>query len=1573
MQKKIKIFLMLFSILVIFGLTSCKKSGEYSIKYVVDEGIMPDVYATKYNENDSDISLPAPSKEGYTFGGWYDNPRFLGAATIKITSGTTGDLTFYAKWVVATFKVEFNMNGHGKDIDSQMVQYGQKVEVPPVPTATGYTFVGWYIDAALNISYDFSKEVKSERTLYAKWEINKYNLTFTVDGKTYESGEKEFGESIKAPKDPSKVGYTFIGWDSEIPAKMPAKDLNFNAKWSLNKYKINYELDGGILDGLYPTTYTIEDDDITLPVPLKEGYTFLGWFDNVDFIGEEVTTIKKGSTEEVTIYAKWSINTFTVDFNLLGHGSEILSQKVNYGSTAKMPLTPSEVGYTFSGWFTDEECTSAFNFNISITSDLTLYAKWEINQYTLSFDTSGGSIIDKMILDYGSPIDLTNLIPTRDGYSFAGWGDDVPSTMPAYDLTLKAEWNIVTYQIMYFVNDGVMPDNYITSYTIESNSFVLPLPTKNGYHFDGWYELEDFTGYVVSMIAKGTCGTKVFYAKWTLINYKITYYLDGGINSSSNPDTYTILSSDIKLERPTKAGFTFIGWTSPTLDDLTMDVTIKTGSTGDVFFTANWGQDTYTITYHVNDGIMPDEYPTSFRVDSDSFSLPLPTKKGFTFGGWYQDSSYLSNPMYSVERGTYKNLELYAKWNINYYKITFDTAGGNQISSLTFAYDSLIVLPDNPIKDGYKFLGWDIDVPEKMPDYDLNLTALWSIITYTITYNLDGGKITGKYIENYNIKSLDIILPIPSKEGYKFDGWYLNQKFDGEAIEKIKTGSTGNLVLYAKWNVDKHTITFDNNGLGIAPELQIVDYGSKVVRPNDLVETGYTFVGWYQEKTCINEYDFNTLVTGDFTLYAKWEINEYKITFDTSGGTPIDPIVLKYNSTILLNVSSTKDGYRFNNFIEEVPEKMPAHDLKLTVKWDLVTYNITYVLSGGEIEGEYVKDYTIETPNFFLPVPHQTGYKFIGWFIDEDGSTNAITEIPLGSFGDLTLYAKWQINGYKVTFVDLMLNTKTIVQVVDYNTQAKMPVMEGVAGYTFDAWYQDSNLTKIYDFSTLVTEDITLYAKWNLNEYTLTLLVNGEVYLKVKKLYLANIEKIDDPIVIGYNFIKWEREIPATMPAGDLTIEAVMEEVIYTIEYDLDGGTNDLSNPKEFTINTPTIILLAPVKEGYSFKGWYDNVECIGASIERITIGTTMNIKLFAKWEINQYTLTFIVGDEVLTKITQDYNTVITKPDDPTKTGYTFIGWDKEVPTNMPACDMTFTAQFDIITYAITYVLYDGSFTGKYTSNYTVETPTFKLENPTKTGYTFMGWYNSDDFNGNVITEVNKGTIGDLTFYAKWQINTYTITFVNTYENAGKGTLPPSQLIEYGSKVKEPDELVCTGYTFDGWYLDYNCYNLYDFDTLVTGDLTLYANWITNTYTIKFIVDGEVKRMITQYYDTLIPSIDDPVLQGFTFVGWNQEIPQRMPAYNMEITAIFKINQYTLTFMVDDVVYIEIKGDYKSKVTIPTPPVKEGYKFMGWDQEIPSRMPAYNMTFKAIFQEIDNISGVMKVDIVVFKKKDLFK
>ena len=75
----------------------------------------------------------------------------------------------------------------------------------------------------------------------------------------------------------------------------------------------------------------------------------------------------------------------------------------------------------------------------------------------------------------------------------------------------------------------------------------------------------------------------------------------------------------------------------------------------------------------------------------------------------------------------------------------------------------------------------------------------------------------------------------------------------------------------------------------------------------------------------------------------------------------------------------------------------------------------------------------------------------------------------------------------------------------------------------------------------------------------------------------------------------------------------------------------------------------------------------------------------------------------------------------------------------------------------------------------------------------------------------------------------------------------------------------------------------------------------------------------------------------------------------------------------DDVVYIEIKGDYKSKVTIPTPPVKEGYKFMGWDQEIPSRMPAYNMTFKAIFQEIDNISGVMKVDIVVFKKKDLFK
>jgi len=232
-----------------------------------------------------------------------------------------------------------------------------------------------------------------------------------------------------------------------------------------------------------------------------------------------------------------------------------------------------------------------------------------------------------------------------------------------------------TYKIEYELDDGIVYDPLDsktekpnpTSYTKTTETFSLNPPTKLGYTFSGWKlpNTEDSTATTTVTIPKGSKGNKKFIAVYTVINYNITYHLDGGDNNTSNPATYTV-EDTVNYLNPTKDGYTFVGWYSNA--DLTNSTTgINKGSTGDVDVYAKWKEKEYTITYHLNGGTNNAANPTSY-TKNDVVTFKDPSWGGHTFLGWYSDPD-CTVAITGIPVGSKGNVDIYAKWKTNSYQV----------------------------------------------------------------------------------------------------------------------------------------------------------------------------------------------------------------------------------------------------------------------------------------------------------------------------------------------------------------------------------------------------------------------------------------------------------------------------------------------------------------------------------------------------------------------------------------------------------------------------------------------------------------------------------------------------------------------------------------------------------------------------------------------------------------------------------------------------------------------------------------------------------------------------------------
>ena len=521
------------------------------------------------------------------------------------------------------------------------------------------------------------------------------------------------------------------------------------------------------------------------------------------------------------------------------------------------------------------------------------------------------------------------------------------------------------------------------------------------------------------------------------------------------------------------------------------------------------------------------------------------------------------------------------------------------------------------------------------------LTVQWTAPTYAVTLNTNGGTINNGNVTGYTY-GVGATLPAADDmtyTGHTFKGWYDNENLTGSPVTAIGGAETGNKEYWAKWEINQYTVTVKPEN-GKADIIITQDYGTPITAPT-LTREGYTFKGWDKEIP-------KTMPAENITVKAQWEINQYTITFDTNGGIEIAPITQDYGTEITAPDNPTRKGYTFKGWDKKIPKTMPAENITVKAQWEINQYTITFDTNGGSEIEPITQDYGTEIT---VPDnPTRKGYTFKGW--DREIPETMPAE-------NITVKAQWEINQYTIAF-DTNGGSEIAPITQDYGTEITAPDNPTRKGYTFKGW--DKEIPK-----TMPAENITVKAQWEINQYTIAFDTNGGSEIApITQDYGTEITAHDKPTRKGYTFKGWDKEIPETMPAENITVKAQWEINQYTIAFDTNGGSEIAPITQDYgtEITAPD----NPTRKGYTFKGWDKEIpETMPAE----------NITVKAQWEINQYTIAFDTnGGSEIAPITQDYGTEITAPDNPTRKGYTFKGWDKEIPETMPAENITITARW---------------------------------------------------------------------------------------------------------------------------------------------------------------------------------------------------------------------------------------------------------------------------------------------------------
>ncbi len=1338
----------------------------------------------------------------------------------------------------------------------------------------GHNFLGWYSDAdCTNEVKSISTDITGDITLYAKWEVASYTITYMdSDGVTNLnlSGDTTpntytYGTAVSITGKVEKEGYTFDGWYSAATDGIKIEsitdtqygDVTLYARYIPNVYNITYELDGGTNADSNPGSYTYGTGVGNFVAASKTGHTFIGWYDAATD-GNKITSISGTQTGNITLYAQYTVDSYTIaykdsdgtDLKLSGDGTP---STYTYGTAVSITGIVEKEGYTFTGWYNAATGGEKIEtISASQTGNITLYAQYTANTYTITYVLDGG----------------TNASENPNGYTY---GKGVASFGNA---------------------------------------------TKPGYTFDGWYSDATFENQVTS-IGEAETGTVSLYAKFTANKYKINYELNGGTNSESNPAEYTYGVGVLDFAEASKDGYTFDGWYSDATFTTKVE-SIDTTEMQDVTLYAKFTANIYKITYELNGGINVSANPAEYTYGVGVSSFAAPTKEGYTFGGWYRDAAF-TNPISAIGTTETGAVTLYAKWIANSYGITYVLDGGSNGENNPTRYTVGVGVASfaDASKEGYTFNGWynateggtQITSISDTQIGEITLYAQYTANTYNITYELDGGTNASSNPVEYTYGVGVFSFADASKTGYTFDGWYLDVAFENP-VTAIGTTETGAVTLYAKFTVNTYVITYElNGGTNASDNPDTYTYEKGIASLADASKTGYTFAGWYTDaEYSIQVESISATQTGDIKLYAKWTVNTYNISYKNSDGTDIEVNVVMNPSTYTYGVGLSslgtvaKEGYTFAGWYSDPDGGTKVESISATQTEDVVlyarftvnSYTITYELDGGTNGVGNPSTYTYGVGVSSFAEASKEGHTFAGWYLDE-AFTSPVTSIGTTETGEVNLYAKFTVNSYGITYeLNGGTNGAGNPSAYTYGTGVSSFANASKEGHTFKGWYDAATGgTKVESISGTQTGDITLYAQYDVNTYSITYVLNGGTNASENPngyTYGKGVASFGNATKPGYTFDGWysdatfENQVTSIGEAetGTVSLYAKFTANKYKINYELNGGTNSESNPAEYTYGVGVLDFAEASKDGYTFDGWYSDAT-FTTKVESIDTTEMQDVTLYAKFTANIYKITYELNGGINVSANPaeyTYGVGVSSFAAPTKEGYTFGGWYRDAAFTNPISAIgttetgavTLYAKWIANSYGITYVLDGGSNGENNPTRYTVGVGVASFADASKEGYTFNGWYNATE-GGTQITSISDTQIGEITLYAQYTANTYNIT----YELDG-GTNASSNPVEYtyGVGVSSLADASLEGHTFGGWYTDEGLTTSFSsISTTTLGNITLYAKWIVNSYNISYknsdgtdVEVDETTNPSTYTFGEGVSKLGTATKEGYIFNGW---------------------------------------------------------------------------------------------------------
>ena len=1505
------------------------KLMTYNAEFYVDN----ELYRTVATEVGAQIVAPeAPTKAGYTFTGWNPEVGVMGVEDVrfdaKFSAGTVG-------YKVETYVMGLDGNYGDAAIEDKSATTGETVSVTP-ETREGFTVADNSV---------LSGTVLADGSLVLKVYYSRNQYKLSVDGV---ETDVYYGAALNVAEPAAREGYTFAGWNMDIPATMPAENLTLVSQWNENdadytaynaavaaaqakQGEENYDKkyteatrkaladalaedvsgkkysEQGVVDaatkaindavaGLELMTYTATfyvdgavhatvqakvGEQIAKPEnPTKTGYVFTGWDPEVGVMGlEDVSFNAKFSAGEVS----YKVETYVMGLD--GEYGAAETKNVPATTGEEVTLTPdAREGFTVAD-------NSVLSGIVAADSSLTLKVYYSRNQYKLTVDGAESDVY------FGAALEIADPAP-REGYTFAGWSPVVPATMPAEDLTLVSQWSengadYTAYNAAVAAAHAKQAESdYAARYTEASrNALAAALA-------------EDVSGKLYSeqgVVDAATTAINNAVAALELMTYNAIFNVDG----EEYAKVPTKVGEQIVApENPTKEGYTFAGW-RPSVGVMgTADATFEAVFTaaGDTAYTVN----TYAMG---TDGVYGEPTSDTLTGTTGSTATFVPeTREGFTVDN---EKSVLSG-----EIAADGSLVLKVFYSRNQYTLTAEGV------AYTFYYGAAVSVAD-PVKEHYTFAGWEPELPETMPAHDVTVVAKWTEdgADYT-AYNAAVAAAQEKQGEENYGKKYTAETRAALAEALAND--VSGKKYSEQGLVDAATKAINDAV--AALELMTYTATFYVDGAVHATVQAKV--GEQIALPEEPAKEGYVFTGWDPEVGVmgLEDVSFNAQFTAGAVSY---KVETYEMDVNGAYGAATVKTVPATTGEAVSVTPDAREGFTVDNENSILSGTVAADSsLVLKVYYSRNQYKLT--VDGAESMVYYGAALNVAEP------AAREGWTFTGWNVEIPATMPA---------EDLTLVSQWSENDADYTAYNAAVAAAQAKQGEEnydkkYTAETRAALAAVLAEDVSGKKYSEQG---VVDAATQAINDAV--AALELMTYTATFYVDGAVHATVTAKVGEQIVAPADPAKEGYIFKGWDKEV-GKMGVEDVSFNAEFEEatgIAYTVEVytmDVNGNYGAAETKTLYGTTGATVNADTTAAEGFTFDESADNV----VSGEIAADGSLVLKVYFAR---NQYKLTV---DGVESMVYYGASLVFA---DPIKENEIFDGWDPALPETMPAHDVTvvstwikadadyteykaarahaegivndseypyeatYTAEsraaldaalaivvpeglkydeqhiidaaekaiedavlgLDLMRYKVTYLYDDGSVFAEFDGDkgglvsYQVPVPS---ENPTKEGYVFTGWDHEIPANmpAHELTFTAQFSAGEVTY----KVETYVMGLDGEYGAAESMTVPATT----GEEVS----LIPEGR--NGFTVADN--SVLSGTVAADGSLTLKIYYSRNQY--KLTVDGAESDV---YFGAALEIADPAPREGYTFTGWNVEIPATMPAENLTLVSQWSENDADYT------------------------------------------------------------------------------